>query len=51
MMPATASAAFCMSSKTAIRALDALGGGTSLRMAWEMTPKVPSDWISMPARL
>ncbi len=51
MMPATASAASCMSAKTAMSAWEACGGGMSFITACEMMPSVPSDWIMSPGRL
>ena len=51
MMRATASEAFCTLSNTAIMALEACGGGTSLRMARLIMPRVPSEPTSRPPRL
>ena len=42
MMAATALEADCMSLNRAIMALEAFGGGTSFRVTWLVTARVPS---------
>ena len=51
IIPATVSEALLMSAYTAIMALEALGGGTSLRMMLEKIPSVPSEHDMSPAML
>ena len=51
MMEATAWEASMTLSKTAIMALKAAGGGTSFRVSFSKTPRVPSEAIIRPARL
>ena len=51
IISATASAAARTSANAAVIAFDALGGGTSFKIAFDIIPNAPSEPVISPARL